>query len=140
MCREDGGDIYPSFFGQGQGNASQPLMEVSNDGSFLLMCYVLDLGQKRARGFARISNLAQEPCHQVTKHHRLICLVIPRRTRNRRGIPEVCFPLVQKSITRSRVNEQYPRRPLDKPSPVYQVDTPCLHVGNCLRQLGVRWG
>lgn len=42
MSCEDGRDIYPPLLGQWYGYSSQPLMELGDDGFFLLMVDILD--------------------------------------------------------------------------------------------------
>jgi hypothetical protein len=41
VCGKDGRNIYPSLLTEGKGNTGQPFVELSNDGSFLLVENVL---------------------------------------------------------------------------------------------------
>jgi hypothetical protein len=43
MSCEDGGNIYAPLLGKGEGNASEPFVEVSNDGLLLFVTHKLGI-------------------------------------------------------------------------------------------------
>lgn len=134
MCGEDSRHINSSLFGQGKSHSGQPFMKMSNDGLFLFMRDKLWQSQQASRSSARYratrKYLAQEPCHEVSKNHRFICLIISRRRRNPRGVPEISFPLVQPPIASLGVNEKNPWSTFYQPPSIHQPDASRLHVCN----------
>lgn len=38
---EDGGNIYPALFAEGESNAGEPFVELANDGPFFLVIHIL---------------------------------------------------------------------------------------------------
>lgn len=75
----------------------------------------------------RPAHLAQEPGNEVTKHDGLVGLVIIRRRRDPRQIPQIALPLVQSVVSRPGVKEDDLGSTLDQPSTVDQLDASVPH-------------
>ena len=88
MGGEDGGDVDAALLAEWNSDTCQPLVELDNDGTFLLVVDILEemLGSKPMAMLEGISaHLAQEPCNEVTEDDSFVCLMVIRRAGNAGG-------------------------------------------------------
>lgn len=88
MGGEDGGHVDLALLTQGESNTRKPLVELCDNGSFLLVVDILQ--EMLASGPMAMlegifAHLAQEPCNEVTEDDSFVCLMVIRRTRNTGG-------------------------------------------------------
>jgi hypothetical protein len=86
-----------------------------------------------------MTNLSKEPSDQVTEHNCFVGLVIVRRRRDRREIPEVCLPFVQIAICGLGVDQQNPGCTLDKPATIEYSDAAVFHRLDCGSKFRDSW-
>lgn len=120
--REDGRHVDAALLAEGQGDTREPFVEVGDDGLFLLVR----------------DELSQEPRDEVSKHHRLVGLVVTRRRRDAGRVPQIRLPLVQELVCSLCVDQQDARGTLDQPAPIDDADAALLHGGDGGSESGIR--
>jgi len=65
-----------------------------------------------------MTHFAEEPGDNISKHNCFIGFVVTRRRRYASCVPEICFPLIEKAVSRFGVEKQDSGRAINEPSPV----------------------
>ena len=71
--------------------------------------------------------LAQKPGDQIPEHDGLVRLMIVRRSRDTRQVPQVAFPFVQLPVCRAGVEQDDLWRTLDEPAAIEHLDALLAH-------------
>ena len=143
MRSKDGGDIDAALLAERYRNTCQPLVELDNNGSLLLVVDILADSQQIYIDVHRLpSYLAQEPCNEVSKDDGLVSLRIARRRGNTGGRPEVALPLVKPPVAGTGVEEKHTWGAVNQPASVQHLDAALVHGldgSDQSRVLGLNW-
>jgi hypothetical protein len=73
------------------------------------------------------THLAKEPRNEVSKDNGFVGLGITGRRRDASSGPQVALPLIEPSVARAGIEEEYTGRAVNQPASVECLDTAILH-------------
>lgn len=79
--------------------------------------------------------LSKEPRNKVSENDCLVRLIVTRRGRDARAVPQICFPLIHILICCLRVDQQHTGGAFNQPSSVEDTNATAAHSLDTLGKL-----